>query len=128
MALIKCSECKKEVSDKAKTCPNCGSPISQLKEITEKEINSLNLTKADISWYNYYGGEIELENIKKFKKTSALYIGLGLIFVFVLLFPYFEYKQKDKPRVARSFLEIFVLYIVLGPIVLWIFYMLTVNG
>lgn len=25
MALIKCSECGKEISDKAKVCPNCGS-------------------------------------------------------------------------------------------------------
>lgn len=28
MALIKCTECGKEVSDKATTCPNCGAPIS----------------------------------------------------------------------------------------------------
>ena len=28
MALIKCSECQNEVSDKAKTCPNCGCPIT----------------------------------------------------------------------------------------------------
>ena len=28
MALIKCSECGKEVSDKAKACPNCGNPIA----------------------------------------------------------------------------------------------------
>ena len=27
MALIKCSECGKEVSSKASTCPNCGNPI-----------------------------------------------------------------------------------------------------
>lgn len=27
MALIKCSECGKEVSDKASACPNCGAPI-----------------------------------------------------------------------------------------------------
>lgn len=27
MALIKCKECKREVSDKAKTCPHCGNPI-----------------------------------------------------------------------------------------------------
>ena len=32
MALIKCEECGKEVSDKAKTCPNCGCPISEEKE------------------------------------------------------------------------------------------------
>ena len=27
MALIKCSECGKEVSDKASACPNCGAPV-----------------------------------------------------------------------------------------------------
>lgn len=27
--LIKCSECGKEISDKAISCPNCGNPISQ---------------------------------------------------------------------------------------------------
>ena len=28
MALIKCSECQKEISDKAVACPNCGSPVN----------------------------------------------------------------------------------------------------
>lgn len=27
MALVKCGECKKEISSKAKECPNCGSPV-----------------------------------------------------------------------------------------------------
>lgn len=27
MSLIKCSECGKQVSDRAKSCPNCGNPI-----------------------------------------------------------------------------------------------------
>lgn len=30
MALITCPECGKEVSDKASSCPNCGSPIEPL--------------------------------------------------------------------------------------------------
>ena len=29
MALIKCKECKKEISNKAKTCPNCGAPVKR---------------------------------------------------------------------------------------------------
>lgn len=29
MALIKCSECGREISDKAKNCPNCGCPIDK---------------------------------------------------------------------------------------------------
>lgn len=27
MAMIKCKECKSEISDKAKVCPNCGAPV-----------------------------------------------------------------------------------------------------
>lgn len=37
MALIKCSECNKEISDKAKTCPNCGCPINN-KETPRKKV------------------------------------------------------------------------------------------
>ena len=38
MSLIKCPECGKEVSDKAKTCVNCGYPIEEyLSEINSKE-------------------------------------------------------------------------------------------
>lgn len=32
MALIKCPECGKEISDKAISCPNCGYPVSQKQE------------------------------------------------------------------------------------------------
>lgn len=30
MALIKCPECGKEISDKASSCPNCGCPIAEM--------------------------------------------------------------------------------------------------
>lgn len=30
MALIKCPECNKEISDKAASCPNCGFPIQEV--------------------------------------------------------------------------------------------------
>ena len=31
MALIKCPECGKEISDKANACPNCGAPVEKKK-------------------------------------------------------------------------------------------------
>lgn len=31
MALILCSECGKEISDKAERCPNCGAPVTKTK-------------------------------------------------------------------------------------------------
>lgn len=33
MALIKCSECGKEISDKAASCPHCGCPVSKITDI-----------------------------------------------------------------------------------------------
>ena len=33
MALINCSECNKEISDKATNCPHCGNPINEQKPI-----------------------------------------------------------------------------------------------
>ena len=33
MALIKCPECGRQVSDRAATCPECGYPISSSKEL-----------------------------------------------------------------------------------------------
>jgi DNA-directed RNA polymerase subunit RPC12/RpoP len=30
MALFKCPECGKEISDTAMSCPNCGAPIAKL--------------------------------------------------------------------------------------------------
>ena len=41
MALINCPECAKEISDKAKSCPNCGCPLQKQVKIEDlKENNS----------------------------------------------------------------------------------------
>lgn len=44
MALIKCKECGHMVSDKAKACPNCGCPVSEMMEspVAEKTIRKWN--------------------------------------------------------------------------------------
>lgn len=34
--LVKCSECGKEISDKATSCPNCGVPINQRNVVVEQ--------------------------------------------------------------------------------------------
>lgn len=44
MALIKCPECGKDISDKVKNCPNCGFPIAEEKQEAQKvEISSVNI-------------------------------------------------------------------------------------
>lgn len=46
MALINCSECKKEVSDRAAACPNCGAPIGVDRESVGSGVQHLTTTQG----------------------------------------------------------------------------------
>ncbi len=37
MALIKCPECGKEISDKAASCPSCGCPVTPVEDVAQQE-------------------------------------------------------------------------------------------
>lgn len=55
MALIKCPECNKEVSDKAVSCPNCGLPLNSVAEnsgiLEFPELpTDLNIGKQIVNW------------------------------------------------------------------------------
>lgn len=49
MALIKCPECGKEISEKAAACPNCGCPSSEWKKTISKQTEGGTLLKYDIA-------------------------------------------------------------------------------
>lgn len=46
--LIECSECKKQISDKAKCCPNCGYPVETINTDDYCNINGTKYNLADI--------------------------------------------------------------------------------
>lgn len=46
--LIECSECKKQISDKANNCPNCGCPIDKMKMGNYCNINGMAYNLSDI--------------------------------------------------------------------------------
>lgn len=48
MALIKCKECGKEISDKAKTCINCGCPLNE--KISGGEVRIKMPNNVAIGW------------------------------------------------------------------------------
>lgn len=52
MALIKCKECGKEISDKAKTCINCGCPLSET--ITSGEVRIKMPNNIAVGWVGLF--------------------------------------------------------------------------
>lgn len=107
MALIKCPECGKEVSDKAKACPNCGCPIDEGKsrEIENGNIekNTNNETKKDDMEYT--------DNSEKKIKKGKVKIIVGVITLIVLagVIYYFvtansrEYKEATELYNKKKF-------------------------
>ena len=78
MALINCKECGKEISDKAKACPNCGYPLDD--ELNSKQnvsqINSLHELNDKIKLYN--------DEFKSNKYKSASKKGIKLFIVITI--------------------------------------------
>lgn len=85
MAIIKCSECGKEISDKAKTCINCGNPIFQ------EKIKTINKMKWEDLGYE------EKNKIIAYRKTLKQWwdfnrilpiLVIMIFFVFLMLFTF----------------------------------------
>lgn len=69
MALIKCPECTREVSDKAMQCPNCGCPIS-----LDSSKKSLNATSGKTT-----ENQQETPTIKRNGKKRLLLLGIAVV-------------------------------------------------
>ena len=90
MALIKCTECGHEVSDKASVCPNCGAPVG----LAQPSNQQLNNTYSNI--------DTEGSSSKKW-----LYLVVGILAVSLLglaawLFLFNEDKQNQTKQIVDS--------------------------
>ncbi len=102
MALIKCSECKNKISDKATICPKCGCPVEKKLFCKEcgKEINlndeyckncgfPISTTKNDTSKKS----KNSIINNKKHKKIGII---IGIILIILIIIIVFSFKTKPK--------------------------------
>lgn len=86
MALIKCTECGKEVSDKAAACPNCGAPINAG---SSPKVHSVQ-------------GE-EIKPVKEKKKGSCLKTIIIVIVAFFLFICFIGFLAgDDESTTART--------------------------
>lgn len=81
MAIIKCPECEKDVSDKAQSCPHCGYPISQnVNQQVNKPANSPYMITVngqninmDAIWYRKKSKAGMASELRKITKMDARY-------------------------------------------------------
>ena len=85
MALIKCSECGKEISDKANSCPACGNPLRPV--LIEKTSKKWKLFKL-IAWFVIifsFFGFMNSYNSGGFNTLAATFLGWGFLGVIMLV-------------------------------------------
>lgn len=92
MALIKCPECGKEMSDQAISCPNCGCPI----EVVKKEIESKRLKDAELQKIESVKNETEAKAAKTAKKDLFTLAVIAIVVLCVIV-GYVIYKQSNRP-------------------------------
>ena len=89
MALIKCSECEKEVSNKAAACPGCGAPFdSEAKSIGLKRLTTIQKTSKSIKLQGLLAGTMIIVGVylmieNPADDTAALIFSIGFIWFIV---------------------------------------------
>ena len=74
--LIKCTEVGHDVSDKAKSCPNCGCPVSEILQVPEKGIFcNINGKYEDITWIKEMIEKFSEEELNHYKYIWSQRIG-----------------------------------------------------
>ncbi len=84
MALIKCPECGKEISDKAEKCPNCGYPISNQSKAKDEYDNLYSAARA----FSKPKNSNKSEEKKEISSTGRMVV--GIIFIVLSVFTLFQ--------------------------------------
>ena len=77
MALILCSECGKEFSDKAVSCPNCGCPVGNILQANSQQKENLEEENKDFLNLPIIGNEDDAK-VLKYNKSKIIIWGRGV--------------------------------------------------
>lgn len=93
MALIKCPECEREISEKATSCPHCGFPI------TAADSNKSDVKNLFNSNFSKIYNKIKLLD----KRVICVPIALIIVFAFIILLP--NGVDKDVKTLKQCLLD-----------------------
>jgi uncharacterized membrane protein YhaH (DUF805 family) len=87
MALINCIECDQKISELAKSCPNCGIPISKFSSFDTKNISNLSIIFSRKFWVSFQG------RISRPQYISGIIILFFLLISIILFINIFSEKM-----------------------------------
>ena len=96
MALIKCVECGKEISDEARSCPNCGKPMWGKKDKNWSNIVCICAIITGIGWFiGAYLVDLDREHFA----YQFAFVVIGILHVlFGLWYMYYYHKKVNKMK------------------------------
>lgn len=129
MSMIKCSECGKDVSDKAKECVHCGNPLEKINKDLNKKSNKSNKIIAIIIFsilaiYCTFGIVLNFIRGTDFSNTGA-FTSLIIFSVVIITSLYFiiknikalKRKKLEKTNTSKKTKAI-ILFVIMGIVVI----------
>lgn len=87
LALIKCSECGKEISDRARSCPHCGCPVEGTEELVDKIVVEKEAPEEKTE--ETKSGEIKPKEKKKLSKKGIIAIIVAIVVIAAAVIAYY---------------------------------------
>ena len=94
MALIKCPECSKEISDEARRCPNCGKPIWSKKDKNSSNVVCVCAIITGILWF-FFAYLVDLDSNHFEYQFTFIILGI-LTILYGLWYRYYYHKKANE--------------------------------
>ena len=100
MALIKCPECNKEISDEARRCPSCGKPIWGKKDKNWSNIVCVCAIITGIIWF-FFAYLVDLDREHFEYQFTFIIFGI-LTILFGLWYRYYYHKKANETNIVSK--------------------------
>ena len=88
MSLIKCSECGKEISNRADACPSCGNPIHRAPIENEEGIQKVEIEQTNKKWKKTGCLSVVVAFIGIMLMGKSIWLGFFVLFIAVIIGQY----------------------------------------